>query len=689
MNCDIDDSLKFSFISKISDIIDPVMFDVIIKGLNEEIKQGIVFISDIPINSKNESNNSNQFPDDEYMEDYACSDCIDSMDKGICKNIRETELDNFKSNPTPAKSSYYLCTSDNGLGLHMHFPIFTDNKFIGLLISGTGRFPLSFEKEKAELFISNLNRNDSDYIRNFLVENRIIWHDKDTKSNSKDSSNPGTILNDKILAEKCIIFEEKAKKLSDLLNSIYTGKIRQHNRDLISKIINEIKPVFLRSEYFGKQGYINSFKNIFNFFKDNIFDIGTFLLYDNFIHKKEGNILGQSLSLVISENKRKYLNLSDDIINLLFNNLNKIDDFYPNFFWSPKNEFVKINISNDIKEERKSVHNAFATILGNSFNKNNFLLIMPFNIYNKGKALIILYDNNDIIPFGSTNLKYFFKRIYDIFNFTIHIYYDQILKTNSINMLIHDYRSKGGDIYAKTKYLYDHLYDKNISKLHIKRELLSILNSSESYVGSFNKLKEIGNSDYEMIESYIEENINIVEHILNPLIKQFIHDKSVKNLYINIDDLRYVIVYTNKTNLFRVFENLLSNAIKYSFNNSTIWVSKVVDTDKNRILISVNNLTLKLDEPEFKKIMRENFRGNFAKAVFDKLNKKLHMHKGEGLGLMSVKNIDDIYEWECIFEQLNVSNYKFPIPDLGLFAINSCIVFRATIKNINIKKKGS
>lgn len=681
--------LKFPFVNKISDIIDPVMLEVILKGFNDVIKQGIVFISDINICNDDNFNDNRQFPSNEFMFPFACQECEDSMNEGKCFDIRLDELRKFKNNPTSSKLSFYLCENVYGLGLHMHFPVFTDDKFIGLLISGTGRFSAKISKDKAISFIDDLNEDNKESIESFLKDFEVIWFDKETISIKDMTLKSGIRLtyNDFILKVKN--FEDTANKLILLLDSLYTGNIRKKNRDLISDILEQLYSVFGAKKVYGKQGYINNFDNVFTFIKERIFNNGNILLFDDFTHKNKNDMLGQTLPVVEKySTKPKLLEFSSDSIDLLFNNLDLIDDSKVNLFWRPKDEFINLNIQAEIKEKRKAILNSLISYFDESLNKKSFLLLMPFNIYGKNKALIVLYDDRNIIPYGSRNLMFFFKRIYDIFKFTIHIYYNQIIKSNSIKMLIHDYRSRGGDIYAKTSYLLDHLFDKEMSKSFIRKELSLIKESSDSYVKGFDKLNSIGTSDYEEINSDKEENIEIFKDIINPLLQLNSRDKNIKRVYINYyNDIKYVKVYSNKRNLYLVFQNLFTNAIKYSFNNTTVFLELTSNENAHTVSISVNNLTYRLSDEDFNRIMNEQFRGEKAISYFDKLNKRLNLPKGEGLGLMSIKNIDDLYKWECKIEQLNASEYKYNYP--AEINLDECSIFRATIKDISIKKKGA
>jgi hypothetical protein len=679
---------KFPFISKISDIVDPIMLEVILKGFNDVIKQGIVFISDIDKYDQINLKNSRQIPNNNYMLSFACNECVESMNKNKCQEIRTDELNKFKEKPTYAKLSFYLCESNNKLGLHMHYPIFTDDKFIGLLISGTGRFSVSIEKEKANQFIDDLNNNEKDSIASFLNEYEVTWFDKETLSD-KDRNPEGSIrLNYNNFVLKSKHFEDTAIKLIKLLDSLYTGNIRKKNRDFISDILEHIFPVFGDKTVYGKEGYINNFDNVFKFIKENIFNIGNILLFDDFTHRNIANTLGQTLPVLDKYSKKPIaLNFTAESIDLLFNKLDSIDNSKVNFFWKPKDEFIYLEFPENIKEKRKIILNSITNYFDESFDKKNFLLLMPFNIYGKSKALIIFYDDKNIIPYGSKNLMFFFKRVYDIFKFSLHIYYNQIVKSNSIKMLIHDYRSRGGDIYAKTNYLLNNIYKEKFTKLYIKRELITIKNSSDSYINGFDMLNKIGSSDYEVIGSYVEEEIDLARDILYPIYDTLKSDLFEKSMYMIIKDIENIKIFANRRNLYLVFQNLITNAVKYSFKNTKIYFSFNFEMVSNMISISIYNLTLRLSDIEFDKIMKEQFRSENAVDYFGKLNDNLNLHPGEGIGLMSIKNIDDLYEWECIIEQLSSSEYKYDVP-LDVLYTEECSVFRATIKNISTKKKG-
>lgn len=163
----------------------------------------------------------------------------------------------------------------------------------------------------------------------------------------------------------------------------------------------------------------------------------------------------------------------------------------------------------------------------------------------------------------------------------------------------------------------------------VKERLAKINAHSDNLVSLINNLLDIariesGRQEMKFGMCKIKSIIDNVADILQPQITA----KSIKLQLIVPEETGEV--YTDASQIERVFINLLSNAIKFTPPNGTITVKGAPGLDKGYVVFSVSDTGIGIPASDIQKLFSEFFR------VDNEINQNV---KGTGLGLVLAKNI--------------------------------------------------
>jgi PAS domain S-box-containing protein len=199
------------------------------------------------------------------------------------------------------------------------------------------------------------------------------------------------------------------------------------------------------------------------------------------------------------------------------------------------------------------------------------------------------------------------------------------LKSRFISMVSHEYRTPLTIILTST-YLLDKYFEQNNQQL-FKENLKRIQDSVQNIIKLLEEVLSIGKEDALFSDSKKTQVnfISLIGEIINeirinqPVERQFIFEKDIQNLTLNIDPL----------NIRHIFTNLFSNAAKYSPNDKPIQI--IINNDTENIIVKVIDSGIGIPDDELEFLFTPFHRFANVGTI-----------QGTGLGLTIAKRAADI-----------------------------------------------
>jgi len=191
---------------------------------------------------------------------------------------------------------------------------------------------------------------------------------------------------------------------------------------------------------------------------------------------------------------------------------------------------------------------------------------------------------------------------------------------------------------------------------HISEKVLSVLEKIKVrcilLTGLIRKMLELAN-----LNSAVEENISVQKENLADLIKKVIDDQAsiLEKHKLSIDFThggQEENINCNRELIETMIGILIENAINYSFDNGTIEIT-VEEDIKNRLIFSINDHGIGIEEKNFSRIFNEYFRSYNAAEKYK---------NGTGLGLPIAKRIAEFHQTEILVDSIPGKGATFIVP---------------------------
>jgi two-component sensor histidine kinase len=581
--------------------------------------------------------------------------------RGLCSLIRENNINNIIKNKLLFNDLFQICNNGN-MGLHMQYPVIIDNKFIGLLLSGTMRFQYPYDIKLIQEDLKNLQLVTDNKIDILLEKYKITWFDSEYRQ--------GIDLTKEVLVEKISTFRITSENLVQLLNEKYLGKIRKNNRESIREIFSKISPdIQQKGNEFSEESYRDNLNSVIELFSSRILPCNNIIVYDNFIVKT---------GVKIFSTKDIYLNPISES-ELILNN-----EIFDTYFEKEQN-YIWVKGDNNIDDVlfRKTHEYLFEQLKI----QPGFLLFIPITVQKseKKRVFILFYGHSKNYPYNSENFKYYLWRLFDILKYSLQNYYNQIQKEKYLIKTTHDIKKISGDIYTRAN---DIERDFNYDRIHFSEIIKKISNtrkSSEKLIEISDSLYRLAENKYEEFELFEWSETNFYKEIFLEIFNNNLTKINSLGIMVDYSKLHNApMIITRAHTLYRVFENMFINAIKYSipFTEMSIGWKR----EKQNIVIELINVSVKLNDNEINRIVEQNFQGSNVK-IFKEQLEKLGYPDGKGLGLNIVYDL-----LENLHGKLRIQQETLTLSDrekISLtpeFDVNKCCRFKAQI-DLVIKKE--
>ena len=200
-------------------------------------------------------------------------------------------------------------------------------------------------------------------------------------------------------------------------------------------------------------------------------------------------------------------------------------------------------------------------------------------------------------------------------------------KSEFLSSMSHELRTPMNAILSLSQLM---LIDNEKNKLssHHKKNLKEIIHAGDHLLELINEvldLSKIENSNFKLIIEDIKLTDLLNECII--LIKPLAEKNNV-NIYISQENLKYLLVFADRTKLKQIILNLLSNAVKYNIEGGEVTVSVNILPDE-QIKILVNDTGLGLSEEQLSHLL----------TPFERLGAERKKIEGTGIGLIISKNL--------------------------------------------------
>lgn len=340
-------------------------------------------------------------------------------------------------------------------------------------------------------------------------------------------------------------------------------------------------------------------------------------IYHNLVRYFSDELLVFEDDILISA---KYLNENKNLVNNLIN------------YNKEENEYLKLNFKNILYER----YNIKYDDINNLDNFNQYVKIKTNNGEIR-KLKINLIEINEIkkalVVNDVTNIL---KRRDEIIKIDIKIQYEN-MKDEFYSNISHELRTPINVIYSalqlKDLYIDKVDYDKIVSyNKIIKQNCLRLVRTIDNFIDS-NKLSEnklhFNNKVYNIVE--IVENVILLSD----------HYMKLRNVKITFDPKEEeIFLLCDKSHIERIMLNILSNSLKYGKYDGNIYVTMMIENDKN-IKIEVMNDAEAIPADKLKDIFEK----------FTKVNNTFSRpSEGSGLGLFLIRGLVELHKGKIYIE---------------------------------------